>query len=151
MPFQPHAADMLKHGRAVTRHMLSEPDGAPLGLAEQSGEPSLALDRRQVAQVVVVMLDQVDGVQHRLMATASAPQRMEVGRPVVAGDHHLAADQERFGLEASGGFDNSREAVAPIMAIAREAADARAIPAHHGGRAAFDGRHGLMKPGERRA
>ena len=43
---------MLKHGRAVTRQMLSEPDGAPLGLAEQSGEASLALDQRQVAQVV---------------------------------------------------------------------------------------------------
>ena len=26
-------------GRAVTRQMLGEPDGAPLGFADQSGEP----------------------------------------------------------------------------------------------------------------
>jgi hypothetical protein len=42
--------------------VLSEPDEAPLGLADQFGEPSLALDQRQVAQVVAVMLDQVEGV-----------------------------------------------------------------------------------------
>jgi hypothetical protein len=36
---QPHAADMGKHGRAVTRQMFSEPDGSPLGPADQLGEP----------------------------------------------------------------------------------------------------------------
>jgi hypothetical protein len=30
--------------------MLNELDGLPLGPADQSGEPSLALDQRQVAQ-----------------------------------------------------------------------------------------------------
>jgi hypothetical protein len=30
---------MLEHGRAVTRQMLSEPDGSPLGPADQLGEP----------------------------------------------------------------------------------------------------------------
>jgi hypothetical protein len=48
---QPHAADMLEHDRAVVRQMLSEPDRSPLGPAEQSGKPPLALDQRQVAQV----------------------------------------------------------------------------------------------------
>jgi hypothetical protein len=33
------------------------------------------------------------------MAPASAPQRVEVRRPVVAGDHRLAVDQERLRLE----------------------------------------------------
>jgi hypothetical protein len=42
---------MLEHSRAVTRQMLNEPDGPPLGPAEQSGEPPLALDQRQVAQI----------------------------------------------------------------------------------------------------
>ena len=46
------------------------------------------------------MLDQVEGEQHRLMP-ALAPQRMEVRRPVVAGDHDLAVDQERLRLEAA--------------------------------------------------
>jgi hypothetical protein len=65
------------------------------------------------------------------MAPASDPQPMEVRCPVVAGDHRLAVDQERLRLEASGGFDNGREAVGPIMAALGEAANARAIPAHH--------------------
>jgi hypothetical protein len=45
---------MLEDGRAVARQMLREPDGAPLGPAEQSGEPPLAFDQRKSAQVVVV-------------------------------------------------------------------------------------------------
>jgi hypothetical protein len=47
---------MLEHGRAVIRHVLNELDGVPLGPAEQPFEPSLALDQRQVAKVVAVML-----------------------------------------------------------------------------------------------
>jgi hypothetical protein len=53
---------MGEHGRTVARQMFDEPDRAPLGPADQSGEPPLALDQRQVAQVVAVMLDQVEGV-----------------------------------------------------------------------------------------
>src|SRR6478735_10646877 len=56
---------------------------------------------------------------------------MEVWRSVVVGDHGLAIDQERRGLEAERGIDDGREAVGPVMAAAREASDARAIPAHH--------------------
>jgi hypothetical protein len=39
--------------------------------AYQSGEPPLALDQRQVAQVVVAMPDQVEREQHRLMTPTS--------------------------------------------------------------------------------
>src|SRR6476661_7229588 len=49
-----HAADMLEHGRAVTRQMLAVPDGSPLGLADQLGEPPLAVDQRQITQVLAV-------------------------------------------------------------------------------------------------
>ena len=65
-------------------------------------------------------------------------------------------------LEAARGVDDGRETVAPVMAVADEAAHAGAIPAHHqpiavmldfvnperpeGGRTAFDGRQGSMKP-----
>ena len=103
---QPHAADMGEHGRAVTRQMLSEPDGSPLGPAEQFGEPPLAIDQRQVAQVVAVMLDQVECEQHHLMAGTDAWMRCAAS--TMAG-----------------------EAVGPVMAFAGEAADARAVPAHH--------------------
>ena len=53
---------MLEYGWAVIR-VFGEPEGIALGPAEQSCEPSLALDQRQVAQVVAVMLDQVEGEQ----------------------------------------------------------------------------------------
>ena len=121
---------MIKDGRAVTHQMLNELDRTPFGPAEQLGEPPLALDQRQVAQVVAVMPDQVEGVQHHLTSPASAPQRTEVRRPVVADNHDLAIDQERRGPELRGGFDNSREAVGPVIAVAGEAADdAGAVPA----------------------
>jgi hypothetical protein len=61
------------------------------------------------------------------MAPASAPQRTEVQHPVVAGDHRLAVDQERRCLDAVRGINDGRGAVGPIMAVACEAADPRAI------------------------
>jgi len=73
----PHAADVIEHGRPVVRRMLNEPDGV-LGSADQSGEPSLALEQRQVAQVIAVMLDQVESVQHRLMTARSAVRAQRV-------------------------------------------------------------------------
>jgi hypothetical protein len=65
------------------------------------------------------------------MASPLAPQRAEVRHPVVAGDHRLAVDQEGLRLDAERGINDGREAVGPVMAVAREAADPRAIPAHH--------------------
>jgi hypothetical protein len=157
---------MLEDGRAVTRQMLIEPDGAALCPAEQLLEPPLALDQRKVAQIVAVMLQQVERDQHRLMAPVLAPQCMEVRRPVVACDHDLTIDQKRRCLDASGGLNDSWEAIGPVMAVAREAADPRAVPPHHqpvavmldlmsperadGGRATFDGWQGWMKPEGRR-
>jgi hypothetical protein len=68
-----HPADVLEHGSAVTRQVFGEPDGAPLGRAEQSGKPSLALDQRQVAQVVAVML------RSKANSTADARKRKSIG------------------------------------------------------------------------
>ena len=34
-------------------------------------------------------------------------------------------------LKASGGFDNGRKTVSPVVAVAGEAANAQAAPAHH--------------------
>ena len=62
--------------------MLNELDRAPLGPAEQLLEPPLPVDQWQVAQVVAIVLDQVEGVQYRLMAPLLAPQRIEVRCPL---------------------------------------------------------------------
>ena len=95
-------------------------DGS-LGVADQLGEASLAVDQRQVAQVAAVMLNQ----GRKANSTAAlAPQRMEVQHPVIAGDHVLAVDQERLRLDAAGSVNDGREAVDPIMAVAGKATDA---------------------------
>jgi hypothetical protein len=81
---------MLEDGRAVTRQVLSEPDGAPPGLADQLGEPSLALDQRQV---VAVMLDQVEGVQYRLMAPRRLRSARKSGIPSSLADRATSASR----------------------------------------------------------
>ena len=123
------AADMIEHGRAVPFRCAMYWIDVPLAL------PSSLLSRR---------LRSISGrsrksspscwIRSKAYSSASwpsAPQRVEVRRPVVADDHHLAVDQERRRLDASSGVNDSREAVGPVMAVAREAANARAIPAHH--------------------
>ena len=54
---------------------------------------------------------------------------MEIRCAVIAGDHRLAVDQERRRLDAECSVNDGRDV--PVMAVAGEAADARAIPAHH--------------------
>jgi len=61
--------------------MLHKLDRPPLGPAEQLLEPPLALDQRQVAQVLAVMLDQVEGEQHRLMAPSWLRSAWKSGVP----------------------------------------------------------------------
>ena len=71
------------------------------------------------------MLQQVKRIQHCIGASVFAPQRMEVRRAVLSGNHDLAVDQERVRLKAGGGFDNGREVVGPVVAVPGEAADAQ--------------------------
>ena len=66
---------MTEHGRAVTHQMFCEQDGVSGLYADQFFEPPLALDQRQVAQIVAVKFEQVEGVQHRLVTPASVAQR----------------------------------------------------------------------------
>jgi hypothetical protein len=65
--------------------------------------------------------------RHATVDLNQAPERRTLG----AGHYGLAVDQERRGLDAVGSINDGREAVGPVMAVAREAADARANPAHH--------------------
>ena len=108
---------MIEDVRPVTRQMLGEPDDLPLGPAQQLGEPPLAFEQRQVAQISPVVLQQVEGKQHRLRPPASAPQRIEVRHPVDADDHGLAVDQERLRLKASGGLAMEGKRSAQSLAL----------------------------------
>ena len=82
-------------------------------------------------QVDTIVLDQIKGVQRRLMAPALASERAEVGCSVLISDHGLAIDQERCRLDAAGSVCDSREAVRPIMTPAREAAHPLAVAPYH--------------------
>ena len=64
------------------------------------------------------------------MSPALASQGAEVRHPVIMGDHRLAVDQERRGLDAARSVNDACEAVGPIMTVAGEAADPRAIPTY---------------------
>jgi hypothetical protein len=68
MPLQPHAASVLEHGCAVVGEMLDEVDGISGGV-KQFGEALLALDQRDVTQILAVVrggctaTDDVAGVE----------------------------------------------------------------------------------------
>ncbi len=92
------AAELAASSVADYSAAVAASDGSPLGPC-RSTRRGVACGRSAAgAQVVAAMLSQVKGEQHRLTATALAPQRMEVRRPVIAGDHDLAVDQERLRL-----------------------------------------------------
>jgi hypothetical protein len=54
---------MRKSTARALRQMLNEPDRAPLGPAEQSGEPRLSRDQRQVAQVAELAEKQAQQIE----------------------------------------------------------------------------------------
>jgi hypothetical protein len=85
---------VIEDRRAVTSQMLNKPDGSPLGFADQFEEPPLAFDQWQLAKVVAVVLDQVEGVEHHRMAGAPGAQRMEVRPPVIAQNYRLTVEHE---------------------------------------------------------
>ena len=53
MPSNPMRQNMGGHSRAVARQMLNEPDGSPLGPADQSCEPTLAVDRKVLSDLAI--------------------------------------------------------------------------------------------------
>jgi hypothetical protein len=92
----------------------------------------------------------------RANLTRAAFRSAEVRRPVVAGDRGLTVDQERFALIRAAASTIAGKRSTRLWLL-REAADPRAIPAHHqrqplclSGRATFDGRHGSRLRGHGR-
>ena len=63
--------------------MLDELDGVS-SLAEQSTEPLLSFDQRHAAQIVAVVLDQVEGVELDLVFVLVRMQAVEIGHAVDA-------------------------------------------------------------------
>ena len=119
---------MREHGRTIICQVPVVPDDEPLGLADQLRQPPLAFDQQHVVQIGAVKFDQVEREKHRLLAVLLAPQCPEIRRSVVAQDHDCAVDQERMRVDAKRGVNDGGEAVGPVMTVAGEATEARAVP-----------------------
>jgi hypothetical protein len=72
-----------------------------------------------------------EGVQHRLMARRRLRSAWKSGVPSSRAITASPSIRNDGAWSRAAGLDNGREAVGPVMAVAGEAADARAVPAHH--------------------
>jgi hypothetical protein len=77
------------------------------------------------------VLDQVEGEQHRLTATALAPKRLEVRRPVIAGDPDLAVGSGTIALEVECSVNKVGEAIGPVVTVAERSSGRARYPAHY--------------------
>jgi hypothetical protein len=74
----------------------------------------------------------LEGVQHRLMTPALAPQSMEVRRVPSSRAITASPSMRKDGAaDAARSLNDGRETVAQVIAALREAPDAVAIAAHH--------------------
>jgi hypothetical protein len=117
-----------EHGWTVTRQVFNEPDEirVALPISLESLHSSSGRSRRSSPPC---------SIRSKANSTASCPRRLlrsawKSGVPSSLRTS-LTVDQERLRLHAERSFNDGREANRPAMSIAREAADPRAIPAHH--------------------
>ena len=95
---------------------------------EQLRQVDLPHGQRQGAQVVAVERQDVEGVELHLLVMSARVQGVEVGDAVDAGQDRLAIDDEFVGAGSSArAFDDPRETVGPVMAVAGPQAHASAV------------------------
>jgi len=142
--------------------MLIEPDGVTR-LAQQLRRPLLALDQRHVAQIVALMLDQVEREQYgvviaRALKSDSPSSRQITASPSIRNDDALRrlAASTIAGKRSAQSVTTLRITTHPRpfaahpqpKAVMLDFVDPQGIGRR--GRAAFDGRHGSTNPDERR-
>jgi hypothetical protein len=76
MPSAPSPASVRGHGRAISGDMFIEQDMS-VGTAQQSRQRGLAIEERMIAQILAIVLDQIEGIQHRNMRGLSAARLVE--------------------------------------------------------------------------
>ncbi len=67
---------MGEHRRAMPGDVFVEHD-ARLGIAQQPRQRCLAVEKRAIPKILAIVLDQIEGVQHRAMRGLSAAQLIE--------------------------------------------------------------------------
>jgi hypothetical protein len=72
----------------------------------QPGEIVLTKVQRQLAQIVAIKRQDIEGVEHYLVVMFSGVQAVEIGDAVDANQDRLAIDDERSAPVSQGGLDD---------------------------------------------
>jgi hypothetical protein len=116
-------AGLAEEGVAAARDVIAVAQGRFRRCGEQPRQLALALVERQVREVRAVEVQEVEGDQAEGRAGAfeqSALQELKRGPPVLGEGDQLAVEQRRLDGQLSCRGEDRREAVAPILAAARE-------------------------------
>ena len=87
----------------------------------------LAHRQRQLAQILAVADQHIEGVEFDLGIVPARVQAVEVGDAVDAEQHRFAVDHERAVAVAQRGLDDAADSVAPVVAVAGEQPHALAV------------------------
>ena len=119
---EPDLAGMRVHLAAVDLEALAELD---VGAGDQLLQMRLALDQRQLPQIVAVEIEQIEGDHHDLgrLALQLVLQHREVGGAVGGGHDDLAVDDRRAGADVPSIVGDLLEALGPVVAAPGEDLD----------------------------
>jgi hypothetical protein len=100
-----------------------------IDLLEQARERGTARLKGQRAQVNAVELDQVEAVEEHCTIIPAPAQGLERRNAVLLAAHRLTVDQAGAHFERCHSGPDEREAVRPVVAVAREEPDPRPVAA----------------------
>jgi hypothetical protein len=109
---------MLEHSRTISGNVFVEQD-ARLAILQQPRQRSLAIEKRAIAQILTIVLDQVEGVRARGPRSLASTQLVEARQTVRPQHHCLAVDREALGLDALGGGSDSCQSCGQVNRVAR--------------------------------
>jgi len=93
---------MLEHRSAVLGNVFVEQD-ARLDMAQQPRQRGFAVEEWTIAQILAVMLDQIEGIEDRGTRGVPLAEILELRQAIWPQHHRLAVDREALRLDALGG------------------------------------------------
>src|SRR5215475_9407319 len=110
-------AGVREDDRTVLDDVFVEQD-ANLGVAQQPRQRGLALQKRTIAQILTVMLDQIEGIEDRCVCGLTTTQLLEPRQTVRPEHNRLAVDREALGFDPPCTVRNRTKSSGPIVCIA---------------------------------
>jgi len=87
---------------------------------EQSRQICLAHRKRQVAQIITVHCQHIEGAELNFIVVLAGMQRVEIGDPVSTQDHSFAVDHKLTNAVFQSSLTDPEEAARPVMATAAD-------------------------------